>query len=169
VAPAIGGAPGAVVLRSDETRKQLSGVPVLEHLGPQGYSADMSRRVYASLSERATLVLRGGHSVVVDAVFARPGDRDSIEQVAAAAGVPFIGVWLDAPESVLISRTEQRHGDASDADAAVVRLQRAQDTGPIQWCRIDASGSTASVLSAAMDKVRDLWPDIANELAFEIR
>ena len=169
VAPAVGGAPGAVVLRSDETRKQLSGVPVLEHLGPQGYSADMSRRVYASLSERAALVLRGGHSVVVDAVFARPGDRDSIEQVAAAAGVPFIGVWLDAPESVLISRTEQRHGDASDADAAVVRLQRAQDTGPIQWCRIDASGSTASVLSAAMDKVRDRWPDIGNELAFEIR
>jgi predicted kinase len=89
--------------------------------------------------------------------------------VAAAAGVPFIGVWLEAPESVLISRTEQRRRDASDADAAVVRLQRAQDTGPIQWCRIDASGSTASVVSTALDRIHDRWPDIPNELTSEIR
>jgi predicted kinase len=166
MAPAIGGAPGAVVLRSDETRKQLSGVPALEHLGAQGYSADMSHRVYAALAERAARVLRG-HSVVVDAVFARPEDRDWVEQVAAAAGVPFIGVWLDAPESVLIARTEQRHGDASDANADVVRLQRSQDTGPIHWCRIDASGSTASVLSTAMDRIRDRWPDIGNTRTVE--
>jgi uncharacterized protein len=75
VAPAIGGAPGAVVLRSDETRKQLAGVPVLERLGPQGYSADMSRRVYTTVAERAARVLRSGHSVVIDAVFAQPADR----------------------------------------------------------------------------------------------
>ena len=167
VAPAIGGAPGAVVLRSDETRKQLSGVPVLERLGPQGYSADMSRRVYVTVAERATRVLRAGHSVVVDAVFARPADRNAIEQVAAAAGVPFVGIWLDAPQSVLISRTEQRRGDASDADPAVVRLQSEQDTGAINWLRIDASGSPASVRSTTMDRVRDRWPEIANGLAFE--
>lgn len=169
MAPGIGGAPGAVVVRSDETRKELAGVPVLEHLGPQGYSADMSRRVYATVAERAARVLRGGHSVVVDAVFARPADRASIEQVAAAAGVPFIGVWLDAPQSVLIARTEQRRGDASDADPAVVRQQHAQDTGPIDWCRIDASGSSDSVLSTAMDRVRQRGPDIGNELAIENR
>jgi hypothetical protein len=169
LAPAIGGAPGAVVLRSDETRKQLAGVPTLERLGAEGYSAEMSRRVYASVAERASRVLRGGHSVVVDAVFARPADRDSIEQVATAAGVPFVGVWLDAPESVLISRTEQRRGDASDADAAVVRLQRAQDTGPIHWCRIDASASIDSVLATATACLRERWPDIGNELAIENR
>jgi aminoglycoside phosphotransferase family enzyme/predicted kinase len=169
VSPAIGGAPGAVVVRSDEMRKELAGVPVLEHLGPQGYSADMSRRVYAAVAERAARVLHGGHSVVVDAVFARPADRASIEQVAAAAGVPFIGVWLDAPESVLVARTEQRRGDASDADAAVVRQQKAQDTGPIHWHRIDASGSSNSALSAAMDRIREREPDIVNELAIESR
>jgi aminoglycoside phosphotransferase family enzyme/predicted kinase len=169
IASAIGGAPGAVVLRSDETRKQLSGVPVLERLGPQGYSTDMTRRVYATVAERAARVLRAGHGVVVDAVFARPADRDSIEQVAAAAGVPFMGVWLDAPESVLISRTEQRRADASDANAAVVRLQRGQDTGAIRWWRIDASGSTASVLSSAIDRIRDHRPDALNETAAEIR
>jgi aminoglycoside phosphotransferase family enzyme/predicted kinase len=169
VAPAIGGAPGAVVLRSDETRKQLAGVPVLERLGPQGYSADMSRRVYTTVAERAARVLRSGHSVVVDAVFARPADRESIEQVAAEAGVPFVGLWLDAPDSVLIPRTEQRRSDASDADAAVVRHQRAQDTGLVQWPHIDASGSTASVLSAAIDRVRGQLAEVFNGLAAEIR
>jgi aminoglycoside phosphotransferase family enzyme/predicted kinase len=169
VAPAIGGAPGAVVLRSDETRKQLAGVPVLERLSPEGYSADMSRRVYTTVAERAARVLRSGHSVVVDAVFAQLSDRESIEQVAAEARVPFVGLWLDAPESVLISRTEQRRSDASDADAAVVRHQRAQDTGPIQWPRVDASGSTASVLAAAIDRMRGQLAHVFNGLAAEIR
>ena len=169
VAPATGGAPGAVVLRSDETRKELMGVPIVERLGPEGYSADMSRRVYGALAERAARVLRGGHSVVVDAVFARETDRDAIEQVATAVGVPFIGLWLDAPESVLTSRTEQRRGDVSDADAAVVRLQRGEDTGVIRWSRLDASGSAASVLSTATACIRERWPDIGNELAIEMR
>ncbi|HEV8362423.1 MAG TPA: hypothetical protein VGQ52_02805, partial [Gemmatimonadaceae bacterium] len=42
-----------------------------------------------------------------------------------------------------------RH-DASDADAAVVRMQRARDTGPIRWHRIDAAGSVATVLDDAI-------------------
>jgi predicted kinase len=145
------------------------GVPIVERLGPEGYSADMSRRVYGALAERAARVLRGGHSVVVDAVFARETDRDAIEQVATAVGVPFIGLWLDAPESVLTSRTEQRRGDVSDADAAVVRLQRGEDTGVIRWSRLDASGSAASVLSTATACIRERWPDIGNELAIEMR
>src|SRR5262245_51506987 len=99
VAPTIGGAPGAMVLRSDEARKQLAGVPVLERLGPEGYSAPMSERVYGVLADRAAVLLRGGHSVIVDAVYARPDDRAAIERVAAAASVPFVGLWLDAPES----------------------------------------------------------------------
>jgi aminoglycoside phosphotransferase family enzyme/predicted kinase len=154
LAPALGGAPGAVVLRSDETRKQLSGIPVIEHLGPGGYTTEMSQHVYATLADRAARVLRGGQSVIVDAVFARPADRASIERVAASAAAPFVGLWLEAPESALISRIERRRHDASDADAAIARRQRAEDTGPIEWVRLDASGSPASVLSAAREVTR---------------
>ena len=168
VAPAIGGAPGAVMLRSDETRKQLSGVPLLQPLGPEGYSSRMSERVYDTLAERAALVLRSGQSVVVDAVFARAGDREAIERVAAAASVPFLGLWLDAPEAVLISRVAQRRHDPSDADAGVVRVQHTRDIGSITWVRLDASGPTASVRAAAVDQVRRHRADIFNELAPEI-
>ena len=48
-------------------------------------------------------------------------------------------MWLDAPESLLIDRTALRRNDASDADASVVRMQRAQDIGDIRWSRLDAS------------------------------
>jgi hypothetical protein len=75
--------------------------------------------------------------------------------VAASASVPFAGLWLEAPESVLIARTEQRRNDPSDADANVIRMQSAQDKGEIGWCRIDASLSTASVLSGATDRLRE--------------
>ena len=82
--------------------------------------------------------------------------------MAAAASVPFIGLWLDAPESMLIDRTAQRRNDASDADASVVRMQRAQDIGDIGWSRLDASGSAASVLSSATDRVRERLHDVLN-------
>jgi predicted kinase len=153
LAPDIGAAPGSVHLRSDEIRKQLAGVPMLQRLGPDGYTSQMSERVYSTLVERAARVLRSGHSVIVDAVYARPWERTAIEQVAIAESVPFTGIWLEAPESLLISRTEQRRNDASDAGPEIVDLQRGLDTGHIAWRRLDASGAASGLLSHAIDLV----------------
>ncbi len=169
LAPSVGAVPGALVLPSDETRKRLCGVPLLQRLSPEGYSSHVSERVYSTLAEQAALVLRAGHSVVLDAVYARAADREVIEHVAAAAAVPFIGLWLEAPESQLLDRTGQRRNDASDADASVVRAQRAQDTGDIRWCRLDASLPAAVVLSSATDRVRERLHDVLNVVADEAR
>jgi aminoglycoside phosphotransferase family enzyme/predicted kinase len=167
--PFVGAVPGAVVLRSDEVRKRLCGIPLLERLGPEGYSSQRSERVYATLAERADLVLRGGHSVVVDAVFGRSDDRGALEHVAAARGVPFAGVWLDAPDAVLIARTEQRRNDPSDADANVVHIQREQGTGALTWCRIDAARPAAVVLASVLDRLRDRVSDATNAVGPEAR
>ena len=70
LAPSLGAVPGAVVIRSDEIRKRLAGVAPLERLGPEGYSPEMSARVYAAAADRAKTVLTEGHSAIVDAVFA---------------------------------------------------------------------------------------------------
>jgi hypothetical protein len=99
----------------------------------------------------------------------RAADGGIIEQVAGAASVPFIGLWLDAPESLLIDRTAQRRNDPSDADTRVVRMQRAQDTGDVRWCRLDASVPAASVLSSALDRVRERLHDGWNAAADEAR
>jgi aminoglycoside phosphotransferase family enzyme/predicted kinase len=167
LAPFVGAVPGAVVLRSDEIRKRLCGVPLLQRLGPEGYSSQMSERVYATLAEHAALIIRGGHSVVVDAVYTGAADRQVIENVAAAASAPFIGLWLEAPESVLIDRTAQRRNDPSDADAHVVRMQRAQDTGDISWFRLDASLPAAAILSRATDRVQKERPGVLGVVADE--
>lgn len=155
LAPLIGAVPGALVLRSDEIRKQLCGVSPFHRLGPEGYTADVTRRVYATIADRATHVVSSGHSAIADAVYARPADREAIERVATAAHVPFVGVWLEAPESVLTARSEQRHLDASDADAAVIRGQLMQDTGAITWHRIDASRAPDHVQGAVVEMLRE--------------
>lgn len=149
LAPHVGAVPGAVVLRSDEIRKRLCGVEPLARLGPEGYSPDASRRVYAAAAERAGVLVRGGHAAIADAVFGHPADREAMEHVAAAAGVPFVGLWLDAPESMLIARSAQRHLDPSDADADVIRRQHTEGTGSIRWNRIDASSTLEQVRRAA--------------------
>lgn len=164
LAPALGGAPGAVVLRSDEIRKRLLGVPPLQRLDGDGYSPQISDQVYATIAEQADRILRAGHSVIVDAVHARPADRMAIERVAAGASVPVVGFWLDAPDDVLIARVEQRAGDPSDARADVVRAQRALDTGPITWWRVDASGSEASIHAAVLSCIGHRLP-VLNDVA----
>ena len=149
LAPLAGRAPGAVVLRSDAIRKQVCGVRPVDRLGPEGYAPEVSQRVYRALAERAALIVAAGHSAIADAVYARPEDRAAIERVAANAGVPFDGVWLEAPEQIMIDRVGTRGRDASDADAAVVRLQHAQETGSLgAWRRIDAARSSEAVLDA---------------------
>ena len=154
LAPSVGAVPGAVVIRSDVIRKRLSGVSPLDRVGPEGYSSEMTKRVYATVAERASMTIREGHSAIVDAVYARPGDRQAIERVAADAGVPFIGIWLEAPERTLIGRVEQRRNDASDADAVVIRRQRRDGTGVIGWRRVEASRSLDVVLDEASKYVR---------------
>lgn len=149
LAPFAGPVPGAVVLRSDEIRKRICGVPRLDRLGPDGYTADVSLRVYRTLADDASRIVAAGHSVIADAVYARPEDRHALERAAAAAGVPFDGVWLEAPEKTMIDRVEGRGRDASDADAAVVRAQHTLDVGPLgSWRRIDAARPVESVLGA---------------------
>lgn len=154
LAPLAGQVPGAVILRSDAIRKQICGVPAGQRLGPEGYGSEVSQRVYRTIEERAAQVVAAGHSVIADAVYARPEDRAAIERVAARADVPFDGVWLHAPEKTMIARVERRAADASDADAAIVRQQHTLDLGSLGWRRFDAARSPDAVLD-----------DVAAELA----
>lgn len=159
LAPLIGAVPGALVLRSDEIRKQLCGVSPLYRLGPEGYTAEVTQRVYATMADWALQVLPSGHPLILDAVFARCADREAIERLAAAAHVPFVGLWLEAPESVLIARSEQRRLDASDANAAVIRGQLAERAGAIAWHAIDASRSPDEVFRTVAEMLRERLKD----------
>lgn len=154
LAPTLGAVPGAVVVRSDEVRKALAGVDALARLGPESYTPEASARVYARVLEVAGVALRGGHAVVADAVWSQPGERAAIERMAREAGVPFVGIWLEAPESVLASRVDGRQADVSDAGADVVRQQIVRGTGAIAWARLDAARDRSAIRDEAVSLVR---------------
>lgn len=139
LAPALGAAPGALVLRSDEIRKRLAGVAPEDRLPTTAYARGTAAAVYAALEQGAASALAGGHAAIADAVFLDPGERARIEAIASAAGVAFAGIWLEAPLPVLEARLVRRRGDASDADVAVLRAAAARDPGPIGWTRLDAA------------------------------
>jgi len=151
VAPHLGALPGAMLLRSDVLRKRLFGVEPTAQLPETAYTEAVSEQVFERLAERAERLLCAGRTVIADGVFGGPEKRARIEQAAAAAGVPFVGVWLEAPEGVLEERVAGRRGDASDADLAVVRAQAAMVTGVVGWRRIDASGSVDEAAARVLD------------------
>lgn len=135
LAPKIGRMPGAVVVRSDVERKREAGVALEERMPAGSYTPEASAKIYAALMARAERVLRAGHSVVLDAVFAKPAERAAAEALARKVGVPFQGIWLDVPKQVAQERVAARKGDASDATPAIVERQFGYDLGAIGWER----------------------------------
>lgn len=145
--------PGAILLRSDVMRKTLFGVPETEHLPASAYTPEVTARVYAALAAKARRVLAAGHSVIVDAVFAKRAERDAIAEIAP--GIPFRGLFLTADLDTRIARVGARKGDASDADPAIARAQEQYDLGALEWTEIDASGTPEETLrrsQAALDQ-----------------
>jgi hypothetical protein len=145
LAPALGIAPGAVILRSDVIRKRLFGQLPEARLPPAAYQAEATRRVYAQISALAETALRAGYCVLADAAFLRHGERAALAGLAGRLGLPFQGLWLEAPAEVLLARVEARRGDASDAGAEIVQMQSEFPIGEIDWRKIDAAGELDAI------------------------
>lgn len=152
LAPLLPGPAGAVHLRTDVLRKKLAGVPETERLPASAYTPAASQAVYDEMTSLTKMALAAGQTVICDAVFARPGERGALEQVARDAGTAFKGLWLTAGADVMTARVEERgrHGrDASDATPEVVRTQLSYDLGEIGWDRVDARGTPPDVCQRA--------------------
>jgi predicted kinase len=149
LAPEIGAGPGARVLRSDVVRKRLLGLDPEVRLPADAYSADVTERVYGALCTQAATALRAGYCAIIDAVALRPEERQAFAGIAREAGVPFAGLWLEAPTAAMTTRVTERRHDASDATREVVERQLQADPGSLDWLRIDAGGTQAAVLAAA--------------------
>jgi aminoglycoside phosphotransferase family enzyme/predicted kinase len=142
--------PGAVHLRTDIERKQMFGVGETTRLPKETYTREASDAVYERVLHKATIVLRAGHTVVVDAVFLDQAERRAIEQVAEETAAPFVGLWLEADEECLVERVNARKGDASDATAEVVRHQFKRLAGPVTWRRINADGALEETIERSL-------------------
>jgi predicted kinase len=119
----------------------------------------MTSRVYRELIARTIAAARADTVVLADATFLEPEQRTAIEQAARDARVPFVGVWLDAPEACLVDRVSKRRGDASDADVSVVRRQIGRSPGAINWARLETNCGVDAVTREALAVVRRLTPE----------
>ena len=147
----LGRPPGARILRSDVLRKRLAGLAPETQLPATSYSSASGAAVYAKLDQLAAAALAGGQAVVTDAAFARRAERDAIATMAEHASVKFDGLWLEAPEALLLDRIASRGPDASDADAKVVAIQAQQAIGELDgWQVVAATGTPEKVAAAAL-------------------
>ena len=141
--------PGGLVLRSDVIRKELFGVDPLTALPETGYAPEVTARVYQTMIERAVAVLKQGTSVVLDAAYLRPAEREPLPTLARVSGAAFHGLFLDADINVRLKRIATRGKDASDANREVALKQESYDIGALDWPVVDASGSPEQTLARA--------------------
>jgi aminoglycoside phosphotransferase family enzyme/predicted kinase len=138
LAPELGPAPGALVLRSDEIRKRLHHVNPEDRLGSQAYTDAANAETNRAVIQLACSAARSRHAVIADTTFLDLAVRRSLEDTVRQVGVPFLGAWLEAPLEVLEARIGARHGDASDATVAVLRAAARSDPGAGDWMSVDA-------------------------------
>jgi len=158
LAPRIGRAPGALWLRSDVERKGMFGVEETARLPSSAYAPDITREIYRRIDDKARRALNAGHAVVLDAVFSTSSERVAAARVAAEAGVAFDGLYLEAPLETRLARIAARRADASDADAAVARGQRAEPLHERGWSPLDASEGVDGTAATALRRI-GVWRD----------
>lgn len=147
LAPALGAAPGALILRSDETRKRRAGVPPETRLPEAAYTPAENAAVFVDMLDLARTALAAGHAVLLDAVFQREAERAALADLHP----DFTGLWLTAPLDVLRARVANRRGDASDASPTVLEATAARDMGAIGWHVLDATHDAAPQARKVLD------------------
>lgn len=111
-------ATGATHLRSDILRKELAGIPAsqasADDFGKGLYDRKMTDRTYSLLFEKTRQALKKHESVIADASFASQDQRTKFLQLAAEEGRNVCLLYLVCPDSVALSRLDDRVSDASD-------------------------------------------------------
>jgi aminoglycoside phosphotransferase family enzyme/predicted kinase len=121
---------GAVVLRSDEIRKELAGIPAgrsaAAALTTGIYSATMSSLTYGTLLRRARSLLERGENVIVDATWSDPVWRDEARRLATVVHADLVELHCVVPMDTAMQRAAARIGDASDAGPDIARVLAAR-------------------------------------------
>ncbi len=162
VAAAVADHLGAVVLRSDETRKELVGLAAHDPAGAapgEGiYDAAHSTRTYDEVLARARLLLEMGESVVVDATFSQARWREEARDLAAATSARCVELRCVAPVSVCEARVAQRAEGptVSDADPQVVRAMASTFA---EWPEATEVSTTRPLAASVAHALESIDPD----------
>jgi hypothetical protein len=151
VAVGLGVATGAVVLRSDEVRKEQAGVDWQEH-DADLYSEASTAATYETVLDRARAALEMGESVVLDATWSAQGRRAAARVLAERTSADLVELRCEAPPALTAARMRQRAtrgDDPSDATPEVAaRLAAATDPWPEAQVLDTSASETVTVARA---------------------
>jgi aminoglycoside phosphotransferase family enzyme/predicted kinase len=123
-------AANSIILRSDEIRKETSGINAGQHLygavGEGIYSPELTRQIYCSLVDNAVNNARKGRKVIVDATYLKANQRKHFYDSCISEGLNPFFVHFFASEATLRDRIRKRMEegtDISDAHPGVLEHQ----------------------------------------------
>jgi uncharacterized protein len=122
--------PDAVILRSDEIRKEMAGLGkgkrAHNSFGEGIYTPELTRRVYCLMLEKAVEYTRRGEKVIVDATYLKANQRKDFHETCVRKGLNPLFIHCFASEAVLKDRIRNRMrigADVSDADIKILEHQ----------------------------------------------
>jgi uncharacterized protein len=165
VAEALATRAGLCVLSADRVRKELLGVAALAPLHDDAFSGaytpEVSARVYTVLRERASLVLRSGRGVIVDATFRARHERSLTVETALDAGAEVLFLECRCPPEVTRERLRARSHAPSVSDGreevyeAVARSSEPVDElSTSRHVVLDTTLPLEKTLEIALDQLR---------------
>jgi uncharacterized protein len=132
VAHAVGDSLGATVLRTDEIRKELAGLPTTAHapeaFGEGLYSPTATADTYGALVRRAEVALAMGETVILDASWSEERWRDLARAAADRVHADLVELRCELPAEAAVERIRARSaagGDPSDATPAIAAAMAA--------------------------------------------
>jgi aminoglycoside phosphotransferase family enzyme/predicted kinase len=160
LARGLGEALGATVLRSDEVRKELAGVPAGHHApaayGEGLYAPEPTGATYAELLARAEVALGMGETVVLDASWGDGARRRAARDLADRTRSDLAELRCEVDAAVAAERIRARDAtgvDPSDATPEVAsRMAAAADPWP-EAITIPTAGPVDAGPSRALDAI----------------
>lgn len=152
LAAALGDRADAVVVRTDEVRRETAGPSRDRPDGAATYSADAVDDTYRRAVERAAHLAALGEHVILDATWGDAAHRATAREIAASAGADVVEIRCVAPDDVADGRIRDRLADGRDASDATPEVARRLRDRFAPWPEaivVDTDGPEANAVEAA--------------------
>jgi aminoglycoside phosphotransferase family enzyme/predicted kinase len=155
LAAGLGDRMGAVVLRTDEVRKELGGPAPTPGAGYRTgrYAPDRTAATYRELLRRARVALGQGETVVVDASFTDGAWRQEARRLAVDTHADLVELRCEVAPDVAAERIRRRMTAGSDASEATPAVAAAMAATADPWPaahRVDTGGAPEASLADAL-------------------
>ncbi|MEV0304316.1 AAA family ATPase [Streptomyces prasinus] len=149
---------GVTLLSSDRVRKELAGIPSEQSAaavyGEGLYTPEWTARTYATLLDRAAALLSSGESVVLDATWSDPAQREAAQRVAERTSADLVALRCHVPDDVSAARLSTRASGPSDAGLDIATAMAAREPAWPEAVAVDTSGPLESAVARALTAVR---------------